>query len=82
MAPKIRAVVQGGALVPCGPLDLPEGAEVDLLVESSAARHAKVTDPEEKKRILKEVVESMRSNPIPEGAPPLPFSRDWMHERR
>jgi hypothetical protein len=38
-------------------------------------------DPEERRRIVRRVVERMKSNPIPEGAPRR-FTRDELHERR
>ena len=39
----------------------------------------RVTDPEERARILREVTDRMQANPIPEGAPR--FTRDELHER-
>jgi hypothetical protein len=38
-----------------------------------------VTTPEERARILENVVERMKRNPLPSNAPR--FSRDEMHER-
>lgn len=82
MAMKVRAVVRDGKLVPQAPLGLPEGTEVEVSIEGPAAVPAEVTDPEEKRRIVEEVIQSMQANPIPPEAPPLPFSREWMNERR
>ena len=45
----------------------------------SGAIPPRVADPEERKRILQRVVDRMKNNPIPEGAPR--FSRDELHER-
>lgn len=82
MAMKVRAVVQDGKLVPQAPLGLPEGAEVEVIVEPPRIRPPTVTDPEEKARRMAELVERMQRHPIPHEAPRLPFSREWMHERR
>lgn len=80
MSQRIRAVFHNGAFVPQQPYDLPDGSEVELIVERPHDLPPEETDPEERKRILKEVVEDMRHNPFPENAPR--FTREDLHERR
>ena len=77
---RIRAVFKDGKFVPQEPCALPEAAEVQLTVERSNIIPPTVTDPAERQRILKEVVERMMANPIPANAPK--FTRDELHERR
>jgi hypothetical protein len=77
---QIRAVFQDGKFVPQEPCGLPEAAEVQLTVERSNITPPAVFDLEERKRILLEVVERMKANPIPADAPK--FTRDELHERR
>jgi hypothetical protein len=79
MAQRLRAIYQNGAFVPQSPCDLPENSEVDLVVEGPRVLPALVTDPDERKRIMEELVQNMRDNPIPENAPH--FTRDELHER-
>ena len=76
----VKAVYEGGAFVPELPFDLPEGTEVILTV----ARTGLVTPPEissseERRRILRRVVERMQANPLPAHFPR--FTRDEMHDR-
>ena len=80
MAQRFRAIYQNGAFVPQSPCDLPENSEVDLVVEGPRRLPPLVTDPVERKRIMEELVQNMRNNPIPENAPH--FTRDELHERR
>jgi predicted DNA-binding antitoxin AbrB/MazE fold protein len=76
----IRLVFQDGVFVPQERCDLPEGSEVELTVEAPRVLPPEETDPEERKRILREVVEDMRRHPFPQNAPR--FTREEMHERR
>lgn len=80
MSQRLRAVFHDGVFVPKQPCDLPEGSEVELTVNDPYTIPPEITDPEERRRVLKEVVESMRQNPFPEKAPR--FTRDELHERR
>jgi predicted DNA-binding antitoxin AbrB/MazE fold protein len=80
MRQRLRAVYRRGAFVPQEPCDLPEGSEVELTIQEPLISPPEVSDPEERKRILKKVVESMKSNPIPADAPRL--TRESLHERR
>jgi len=82
MATLVKAVFEHGAFVPETPCDLPEGAKVVLAVErlDNNVQPPGESDPEERKRILREVVERMKRNPIPPHSPR--FTRDELHERR
>jgi predicted DNA-binding antitoxin AbrB/MazE fold protein len=80
MSHRIRAVFQNGAFIPEQDCGLPDGSEVELTIESTLTLRPAVKDPEEKKRILKAMIERMKQNPIPADAPS--FSRDELHERR
>ena len=75
-----RAVYRNGTLVPVVPCHLPEETEVEVVVhDNPLIIPPRVTDPAERARIRREVVASMRSNPIPEDAPR--FTREELHER-
>jgi predicted DNA-binding antitoxin AbrB/MazE fold protein len=80
MAQRLKAIYQNGAFVPQSPCDLPENSEVELVIEGPNLLPPLVTDPEERKRILAQLVERMRSNPIPDDAPRR-FTREELHER-
>ncbi len=80
MSQVIRAVFHNGAFVPEQPCDFAEGSEVQLTIQSSRILPPGEKDPEERRRILSEVVENMRRHPFPEKAPR--FTREEMHERR
>ena len=81
MSQKLKAIYRDGVFVPQEPCDLPEGEEVTLTIGNPFLIPPKVTDPEERKRILREMVENMRANPIPADAPRR-FTREELHERR
>jgi predicted DNA-binding antitoxin AbrB/MazE fold protein len=81
MSQTLKAIYRDGAFVPQTPCDLPEGAEVEITVSAPNPVPPTVTDPEERKRILREVVENMRANPLPANAPRR-FTREELHERR
>jgi predicted DNA-binding antitoxin AbrB/MazE fold protein len=80
MSQRLRAIYQGGAFIPQSPCDLPENSEVELIIEAPSVIPPAVADPEERKRIMSEIVENMRNNPIPANAPR--FTREELHERR
>jgi hypothetical protein len=60
--------------------DLPEGSEVELIIQGPAVLPPEVKGSEEKERILRMTVERMQQNPIPARAPRL--TREALHERR
>jgi predicted DNA-binding antitoxin AbrB/MazE fold protein len=80
MSHRVRAIYRRGTFIPQEPCDLPENSEVELTIESPHSIPPAVTDPQERKRILSELIENMRNNPIPAGAPR--FTREELHERR
>ena len=81
MATLVKAVFEHGAFVPETPCDRPDGARVVLAIERlDNVRPPEESDPEERKPILREVVESMQRNPVPLDSPR--FTRDELHERR
>jgi len=77
---RTKAVYRGGAFVPETRCDLPEEAEVDLLVQGPRLVPPTVTEREQRARVLRQVTERMKRNPIPAEAPR--FTRDELHERR
>jgi predicted DNA-binding antitoxin AbrB/MazE fold protein len=80
MSQRLKAIYREGAFVPQMPCDLPEGAEVELTIHEASTLPPKVTDPEERKRIMSELIQNMLDNPIPADAPR--FTREELHERR
>lgn len=74
MSHRVTAVFQNGVFVPQHPCDLPEGSEVQLTVDDPYTIPPEITDPAERAALLKELVQSMRDNPIPVDAPR--FTRD------
>ena len=79
MIKRIRAIYRDGAFCPETPCDLPENAEVDLLVQPPTVSPPSVTDPVERQTILEQQASRMQSNPLPANAPA--FSREELHER-
>jgi predicted DNA-binding antitoxin AbrB/MazE fold protein len=80
MSQRLKAIYREGAFIPQMPCDLPEGAEVELTIHEANTLPPKVTDPEERKRIMSEMIQNMLDNPIPADAPR--FTREELHERR
>ena len=76
----ITATYRGGVFYPDVPCDLPEGSTVEIRELANGVRPPLEADPEERKRILKAVVDRMMQNPISSDAPK--FTRDELHERR
>ena len=80
MSQRLKAIYREGAFIPQVPCDLPEGAEVELTIHGDNILPPTVTDPEERKRIIGEMIQNMLDNPIPANAPR--FTREELHERR
>jgi predicted DNA-binding antitoxin AbrB/MazE fold protein len=80
MAHKVKAVYQRGVFVPEGPCDVPEGAEVELIIQGPLILPPEVKEAKERQHILRMVIERMRQNPLPVDAPRL--TREALHERR
>ncbi len=76
----VRAVFRGGAFFPEEPRSLPEGTRVELVVQRRGVVPPSITDPDERRRILRELTADMRQDPLPSDSPR--FSRDELHERR
>ena len=76
----ITATYRGGVFHPNEPCDLQDGATVEIRELPNGVRPPLEADPEERKRILKAVVDRMMQNPISPDAPK--FTRDELHERR
>jgi predicted DNA-binding antitoxin AbrB/MazE fold protein len=81
MVDVVKAVFAHGAFVPESPCDLPDGTRVVLAIEriDNNVQPPEVSSPEERKRILKEVVERMKRNPLPPDAPR--FKRSDAYDR-
>ena len=81
MQDTLRAIYRNGAFVPVVPCNLPEETEVEVVVrEEPKVTPPSVTDPNERARIMRELIARMQSNPIPADAPR--FTREELHERR
>jgi predicted DNA-binding antitoxin AbrB/MazE fold protein len=80
MSQTLKAVYRGGAFIPQTPCDLPEGSEVELTVHGPRLLPPALVGPEERARVMDELIQSMRENPIPADAPR--FTREELHERR
>jgi len=78
MSQKLKAVFHDGAFLPQERCDVSEGSEVELIVQGPFVVPPEVTDREERRRILAKLVQRMRRNPIPAGAPR--FTREALHE--
>ncbi len=79
MEQKVRAVYRAGAFILQEPCNLPEGAEVELIIQEPLVLPPEVSDSVEQARILKMVAERMQHNLIPTGASRL--TREELHER-
>ena len=76
----ITATYRGGVFYPHEPCDLPEGATVEVRELANGVRPPSEADPEERRRIMSELVKSMSENPFHLSSPR--FTRDELHERR
>ncbi len=76
----LKAIYRNGTFILQSAFELPEGTEVELLVQSPHVVSPLISGVEVKKQFLKSLVEGMQQNQIPLSAPP--FTRDMLHERR
>lgn len=76
----IRALFKDGVFVPQERVALADGSNVEILVRSSKLQSPPIADPNERQRIMDELIASFKRNPIPAGA--RRFTRDELHERR
>ena len=79
MRQAIKAIYRNGAFILQTAFELPEGTEVELLIQSSQVVSPSVSDLETKRQFLKSLVERMQHNPIPLNAPR--FTREMLHGR-
>ena len=77
MTQTLKAIYREGAFIPKTPCDLPEGVEVELTINAPHILPPKVTDPEERKRIL-EVVRTAAI--VHRQAPDVRFTIVGAHE--
>jgi predicted DNA-binding antitoxin AbrB/MazE fold protein len=75
----LKAVYRNGVFVPETACQLPENSQVELIVQGPVVIPPGVTDPQERARIRKRLVERMRQNFIAADAPRL--TREHLHER-
>ena len=80
MIQTIRAIYRDGSFRPEGACDVPENAEVELIIQGPAILRPKVTEADERAQILRRVTQRMQHNPLPSAA--LPLTRSELHERR
>ena len=79
MRQAIKAIYRNGAFILQTAFELPEGTEVELLIQSSQVVSPSISDLETKRQFLKSLVERMQHNPSPLNAPR--FTREMLHER-
>lgn len=79
MSQALKAIYRNGTFILQTAFELPEGTEVDLLVQSPQAVPPPISDLEAKRQFLKLLIERMQQNPIPLNAPR--FTREMLHER-
>jgi len=80
MPPTLKAVYRNGTFILETTCNLPEGSEVELLIQPSSIVSPLISDVESKQRFLKSLISRMQQNPIPLNAPR--FTREMLHERR
>ena len=80
MPQALKAIYRNGTFILQTAFELPEGTEVELLIQSPQVVSPPIVDVETKRQFLKSLIERMQQNPIPMNAPR--FTRDILHERR
>lgn len=80
MPQALKAIYRNGTFILQTACELPEGAEVELFIQSPQVASPPITDAETKRQFLRSLTERMQQNPIPMNAPR--FTRDMLHERR
>lgn len=80
MPQALKAIYRNGAFILQTDFELPEGTEVELLIQSPQVVLPPIPDVETKQQFLKSLVERMQQNPIPLDAPR--FTQEMLHERR
>lgn len=80
MPQALKAIYRNGTFILQTAFELPEGTEVELLIQSPQVVPPPIVDLETRQQFLKSLIERMQQNPIPMNAPR--FTRDMLHERR
>lgn len=80
MSQALKAIYRNGTFILQTAFELPEGTEVELLIQSPQVVAPPIVDIETKQQFLKSLIERMQQNLIPMNAPR--FTRDMLHERR
>lgn len=80
MPQALKAIYRNGAFILQTAFELPEGTEVELLIQSPQVVSPPISDLETKRQFLKSLIERMQQNPIPLNTPR--FTREMLHERR
>ncbi|KAM3096092.1 antitoxin family protein [Phormidesmis sp. 146-12] len=80
MPQALKATYHNGAFILQTDFELPEGTEVELLIQAPQVISPSISDIEVKQQFLKTLIERMQQNPIPLDAPR--FTREMLHERR
>ena len=80
MSQALKAIYQKGTFILQTDFELPEGTEVELLIQSHEVISPLISDAAAKQRFLSSLVERMQQNLIPPNAPR--FTREMLHERR
>lgn len=75
-----QTIYRNGAFISQTAFGLPEGIDVELLVQTSQITLPSIADEAAKQQFLRALAKRMQQNPIPLNAPH--FSRDALHERR
>ncbi|QEI42681.1 hypothetical protein BMF77_03292 [Dolichospermum sp. UHCC 0315A] len=79
MPPTLKAIYRNGTFTLETACNLPEGSEVELLIQSNSVVSPPISDVESKQRFLNLLISRMQQNPIPLNAPH--FTREMLHER-
>ena len=72
----LRVVYHNGTFQPEDQCDLKEGTHGVVLIDTAESQ---ISDPEERRRLLADVVERLKNNPVSPDSPRL--TRDQMHDR-
>jgi predicted DNA-binding antitoxin AbrB/MazE fold protein len=80
MPQALKAIYRDGTFILQSDFDLPEGTEVELLVQAPQLVQPPISDLKTKQQFLKSLTERMQQNLIPQNAPQS--TRDVLHERR
>jgi predicted DNA-binding antitoxin AbrB/MazE fold protein len=78
MPQALKAIYHKGTFVLKTAFELPEGTEVELLIQPLQVVSPPISNIENKQQFLKSLVERMQQNPIPVNAPQ--FTREMLHK--